>query len=118
NAVDNVNLDINPGQFIVIAVENGSGKTTLVKLLSGLARPTSGEVIIDDEPLSEYDAKRLRQTSTFVGQAAAIYAVSLRENLLMTLTNQSQRDAISQEDLEEAARLGGSQNSNQALRLR
>ncbi|KAF8967346.1 P-loop containing nucleoside triphosphate hydrolase protein [Flammula alnicola] len=111
NAIDNVNLDINPGQLIVIAGENGSGKTTLVKLLSGLARPTSGEIIIDDEPLlSEYDAKRLRQTNTFVGQAEAIYPVSLRENILMGLTNQSLRDAISQEDLEEAARLGGSQN--------
>jgi energy-coupling factor transport system ATP-binding protein len=47
NALDNINLSIEVGEFIALIGQNGSGKTTLSKCLNGLYKPTSGEVIVD-----------------------------------------------------------------------
>ena len=46
-AVDNVSLDIFPGEVHVVAGENGAGKSTLMKLLSQVERPTSGTVLLN-----------------------------------------------------------------------
>ena len=48
-ALDEVNLKIEPGRVIGLLGPNGSGKTTLLKLANGLLTPTSGEVLIDGE---------------------------------------------------------------------
>jgi len=46
-AIDNVNLDIKPGQFIAILGHNGSGKSTLAKHFNALLYPTEGQVFVD-----------------------------------------------------------------------
>ena len=46
-ALENINISINIGEFIALIGQNGSGKTTLSKLLNGLYKPSSGEVIVD-----------------------------------------------------------------------
>ncbi len=46
-AVDNVNLSVEPGQFIAILGHNGSGKSTLAKHFNALLYPTEGEVYVD-----------------------------------------------------------------------
>ncbi len=46
-AVDNVSFNIERGSFTVILGHNGSGKSTLAKLLNGLFKPTSGDVLVD-----------------------------------------------------------------------
>jgi len=46
-ALEGINVSINIGEFIALIGQNGSGKTTLSKLLNGLYKPTSGEVIVD-----------------------------------------------------------------------
>lgn len=46
-AVDNVNLDIEKGEFIGIIGHTGSGKSTLVQMLNGLIKPTEGQVLLD-----------------------------------------------------------------------
>jgi ribose transport system ATP-binding protein len=50
-AVDNVNLDIYPGEVHVVAGENGAGKSTLMKLLSQVERPTTGTIIMNGRPV-------------------------------------------------------------------
>jgi ABC-type lipoprotein export system ATPase subunit len=46
--VNDVTLDVAPGEFIIIIGRSGSGKTTLLNLAAGLVKPTSGEVLVDD----------------------------------------------------------------------
>ena len=46
-AVDNVSLEIEKGSFTVILGHNGSGKSTLAKMMNGLNKPSSGEILVD-----------------------------------------------------------------------
>lgn len=46
-AVQNVNLNVERGEFVVITGRSGSGKTTLLSLVAGLTRPSSGQVLLD-----------------------------------------------------------------------
>ena len=46
-ALEDINVSIKIGEFIALIGQNGSGKTTLSKLLNGLYKPTSGDVIVD-----------------------------------------------------------------------
>lgn len=47
DAVNNINLSVNKGEFVAITGRSGSGKSTLLHLLGGVDRPTSGKVFID-----------------------------------------------------------------------
>jgi len=63
-ALTGVNLDIYPGEFVIIRGPSGSGKSTLLSLLAGLDRPTSGSVMLDGlhlEQLSEAALSDLRR---------------------------------------------------------
>ena len=51
--LENINLVIEPGEFVTIMGPSGGGKTTLIKVMLGLLEPTSGEVLIDGVPLSD-----------------------------------------------------------------
>jgi putative ABC transport system ATP-binding protein len=50
-ALDGINLQINQGEFISIVGKSGSGKTTLINMLTGIDRPSSGEIFVRGTPL-------------------------------------------------------------------
>ena len=50
--VDRISLDIPEGMMFGLLGTNGAGKTTLLRLLSGIPEPDSGEILVDDKPLS------------------------------------------------------------------
>lgn len=52
-AVDNVSIDITAGEFFSLLGPSGCGKTTLLRMLAGFESPTSGEIYIDGNPMSE-----------------------------------------------------------------
>lgn len=58
-AVDQVDLSISKGEFVVLAGPSGSGKSTMLNLIGGLDRPTSGEVYIDSELLNNKSDEQL-----------------------------------------------------------
>lgn len=61
-AVEDVNLELNKGEFVGLIGHTGSGKSTLVQLMSGLVKPTSGDVVIDGEALHQKstDMRKIR----------------------------------------------------------
>ena len=52
-AVEDINLEIKAGEFIIIAGANGSGKTVLVRHFNGLLSPTRGRVLLEGEPITK-----------------------------------------------------------------
>ena len=76
HAVVDVDLDVEPGELVLLRGPSGSGKTTLLNLLGGLDRPTSGQVQIAELELSTADddaLARLRSTRLgFVFQSFAL----------------------------------------------
>ncbi|QAY73237.1 ABC transporter ATP-binding protein [Agromyces protaetiae] len=51
-AVEDVSLEVAPGELLVVTGPSGAGKTTLLNLLGGLDRPTSGRIVLGDDELS------------------------------------------------------------------
>lgn len=72
SALSNVSLGVNSGDFIAIMGPSGSGKSTLVNILSGILKPTSGEVLINGKNIVEMNKFELsifrRQNLGFVFQ--------------------------------------------------
>lgn len=69
-ALDNINLTIQPGEFVGIIGHTGSGKSTLIQHFNRLLKPTAGKVLIDGMDLSEkeVDIKKIRQKVGLVFQ--------------------------------------------------
>jgi len=57
-AVDQANLDVNAGEFLVIVGESGCGKTTTLRLIAGLEQPDSGTIFINGAPVNDIPVGR------------------------------------------------------------
>ncbi len=57
NAVNDVSLQVKPGEFIALVGPSGSGKTTMLSILAALLKPSSGKVLLDGEDLAEMNDK-------------------------------------------------------------
>src|SRR5512137_2091241 len=87
-AVDNVDLEVQPGEFIIIMGRSGSGKSTLLGMLAGLIRPTAGTIRIkgtDISSLNDNQSAEVRsQEIGFVFQfSGLIPTVTALENVLI-----------------------------------
>ncbi len=70
-AVDDVNLEIEDGEFISLVGPSGCGKTTTLRLIAGLEAPTSGEIYFDGKPVSRVSPGKRNVAMVF--QSYAIY---------------------------------------------
>jgi ATP-binding cassette subfamily B protein len=76
-----VSLELRPGQSLALVGENGSGKTTLIKLLTRLYTPTSGRILLDGIPLDDWDRAALRRRIAVIFQDFARYQMLVGENV-------------------------------------
>ena len=80
-ALDNVSLEIAPGEFFGLLGPNGAGKSTLMSLAAGLRTPDSGEVLLADAPLSKVNLAA-RHVLGLVPQTIALYTdLTAEQNL-------------------------------------
>jgi ATP-binding cassette subfamily B protein RaxB len=77
----NINLRITAGESVAIVGPSGGGKTTLLKLLSGLMQPTSGEILVNGEPLSRVGLENYRAMLGVVMQDDQLFAGSIADNI-------------------------------------
>ena len=89
-ALKNVNLTINQGEFVAIVGASGSGKSTLLHLLGGVDRPTSGKVYVDGIDIYNLSEKELaifrRRKVGFIFQFYNLVPVlTAEENMLLPL---------------------------------
>ncbi|MDH3531968.1 MAG: ABC transporter ATP-binding protein/permease [Gammaproteobacteria bacterium] len=80
-ALDDVSLQIRPGESLAVVGENGSGKTTLIKLLTRLYEPSAGRILLDGLDLKDWDIEALRQRIGVIFQDFGRYQFSVGENI-------------------------------------
>lgn len=90
-AVEDVDFNIDPGEFVMIEGESGSGKTTLLNLLTGLTGPTSGNVLFEDRELKDFSDKEISKLRNekikYIPQGESLLAaLTVRENILFPFT--------------------------------
>jgi phospholipid/cholesterol/gamma-HCH transport system ATP-binding protein len=88
-AVDAISFALEPGTLNVLLGPSGCGKSTLMRAMTGLMRPTAGEVLLFGEPLYEVSTERrrelLRRTGTLFQQDALFGSMSVRDNVELPL---------------------------------
>jgi putative ABC transport system ATP-binding protein len=79
-------INLSSGEFLLILGKSGSGKTTLLNLLSGLLKPDTGQVVLDDVVISDLEGQQLdlfrgRHIGIVFQKPHLIAALSVRQNL-------------------------------------
>ncbi|MEZ0226356.1 MAG: type I secretion system permease/ATPase [Alphaproteobacteria bacterium] len=99
--LQNVSLNIQPGDKVAVVGRIGSGKSTLIKLIVGFYEPTRGTILVDDADLRQIDPADLRRNIAYMGQDTALMSGTLRDNIVMG------RPAATDEDVLRVATLAG-----------
>jgi len=89
--LQSVNLRLSPGESVAIIGKIGSGKSTLMRLLLGLGRPGSGQLLIDGIDVDHVDPAELRENIAYVPQDIILFKGTLRENILLKSPYASQK---------------------------
>ncbi|WP_226781587.1 ABC transporter ATP-binding protein [Oceaniglobus trochenteri] len=64
-AVENVNLDVKPGEFVTLLGPSGSGKSTTLNIIAGFEQATAGEVFVNDQPIGRLPAHKRNMGMVF-----------------------------------------------------
>jgi ribose transport system ATP-binding protein len=84
-ALQDVHLQVRPGEIHALVGENGAGKSTLIRVLSGVYAPDSGEVRLNGKPVHFSDPKDgiLAGISVIYQEFALVQHLSVAENILL-----------------------------------
>lgn len=99
--LEDINLNIVPGEFVAIVGPSGAGKSTLFRLLMGFERPTEGIVAYDDKDLESLDVHAVRQQLGVVMQNSQIMPGSIFQNIT------GNTPELTSEDAWEVAKMAG-----------
>lgn len=100
--LENISLDIEPGQMIAIVGQSGSGKTTLAKLIVGFYAPSEGHIYVDDYDINLVDKQYFRSQLGYVMQGNLLFSGSVTENIAAGDENPDQRRVVEAAKLADA----------------
>ncbi|MBR4451412.1 MAG: NHLP family bacteriocin export ABC transporter peptidase/permease/ATPase subunit [Clostridia bacterium] len=92
--VSNFSFDISCGSSIAFVGPSGSGKSTVSKIVSGLYKPWSGELLFDETPAGAIPKDVINASVSTVSQQITLFSGSIRDNLTMWNTNIFESDII------------------------
>lgn len=95
-------LSIRSGERVALLGRIGAGKSTMLRLLSGMAQPTSGKILLDGADLGIVNPADLRREIGYLGQGAQLFLGTIRENLAI-----GRPDVTDEEILDVLAVTGG-----------
>jgi ABC-type bacteriocin/lantibiotic exporter with double-glycine peptidase domain len=81
--LDNVRLEVWPGECVAIVGASGSGKSTLARLIAGLYQPSAGTLLFDGIELSRWNLTQLREKLGIVTQETRLFSGSIRDNVAL-----------------------------------
>ncbi|KAL2489767.1 ABC transporter B family member 2 [Forsythia ovata] len=96
---DKLRLNIPSGKIVALVGGSGSGKSTVISLIERFYDPLSGRILLDETDIRELDLKWLRQQIGLVNQEPALFATTIRENILYG------KDDATMEEITRAAKL-------------
>jgi ABC-type branched-subunit amino acid transport system ATPase component len=83
--LDNVSLDVRPGEMVTIIGSNGAGKSTTMRAISGLLRPVDGAIVLDNVPINELETHQIaRRGLALVPEGRQVFPeLSVLDNLVL-----------------------------------
>lgn len=108
--LDNINLEIKPGETVALVGSTGSGKSTIIQLIAKFYTPSQGAIYIDGVDISEIELNSLRSQISFVDQQVRLFNDSVRGNIAL-----GQVDTMSKDKIENAAKVANAYEFIQGL---
>lgn len=94
NTLENLSLDIKPGEAVAFVGPSGSGKTTIVNLLLRLFDPTQGRILYDGQDLRELNLRELRTHVGLVSQTTILFDDNVSRNIALGMPSATQEDIV------------------------
>lgn len=94
NALDNVSLEIEPGQTVALVGQSGGGKSTLAALVPRFYNPTSGNIFLDGNNLKDLTLRSLRHNIAYVSQDVLLFNDTIAANIAYGEMAGASREAI------------------------
>ena len=94
NVLDNISLEVSPGETVALVGESGAGKTTRAALIPRFYEAKSGAIRIDNIPITDFAQKLLRSNVGIVQQTPFLFDATIRENILFGKPDATEEELI------------------------
>ncbi|KNG84722.1 putative ABC multidrug transporter [Aspergillus nomiae NRRL 13137] len=92
--LNDINIEINPGQFVAFVGPSGHGKSSLISLLERYYNPTSGSIQLDGSDIRDMSLASYRSHLSLVQQEPVLYQGTIRENIALGLEEEATEERI------------------------
>lgn len=97
-----LSIKVEPGTYVALVGASGCGKSTVIQLLERFYDPLTGQVLLDGQPINQFNIQEYRKHISLVSQEPSLYAGTIRFNVLLGATKP--QSEVTQEEIETACR--------------